>query len=687
MRERGHLLNLSSTSSPPFPAQGLNRVTAKKFLAERSAAYMTARSALREMRALVDPLHRPLLPRLPAWVSSGHDSSHQPSDADIKRDRERLQGWKAYLQWEESDPLELASTDSDALKKRVEVAYAKATMHMRFYPEIWFMAAKWAESHSGSANEAVQWLKDGLEANPGSFLLSFAYVESGEARSSTADCAAVFEKLLAHVHRKIDALTANLGEALGKIDSTASEAQAQALAARRAGGDADEIEGEEREEERKRTEAREAEKEALRSATKPRIESLKEEASLVWIKWMHFVRRTEGLRPTRAVFSKARKSPHCTWQVYEASALMEYHCSKDAGVATKVFELALKSFGSDEAFVVRYLDFLISINDDNNARALFERTITTFSPAERARPLWDRWASYEYSFGDSTSIRKLEARLAETFPEEPPLNRLVARSSYMDLEVIGPRDLGIVHGYGGATAADRAVASAAAAAASEAGAGAGAVPTVLPTPAAANGKDASIAAKAAAAAAAVSSAAKRPADDGLKRGASPADAGNKRMRGGDGGPSSRRGPLPPQNSVFGAGAGANGPSPGPPPPPPQQQQQQAPPPMMAERPLPDAILFFLSILPSQRSFDGPRLPAGEIMEALRQANVPAPGAGGPPGRGGPPGAAAGGGWGPQRGGGGPPPPVGMRMGAAGPAPPPGGGRGMPMAGGGGGRRY
>ncbi|PWN29899.1 Suf-domain-containing protein [Jaminaea rosea] len=670
---------------------GLNRVTAKKFLAERSPAYMTARSALREMRGLVDPLHRPLLPRLPAWIAS----VDSPAESDVTRDRERLQGWKAYLQWEESDPLELAATDTDALNKRVSVAYAKATMHMRFYPEIWYMAAKWAESHSPNPNEATQWLKDGLDANPGSFLLSFALVESGEARGATSECAGIFEALLAQVHKRIETLAASLDEQLAKIDTAGQEVRAAALAARRAGGEADEIEGEEREEERKRELARDAEKEALRSTTQPRIESLKEESSLVWIKWMHHVRRTEGLRPTRAVFSKARKSPHCTWQVYEASALMEYHCSKDAGVATKVFELALKTFGSDEAFVVRYLDFLISINDDNNARALFERTITTFQPAERARPIWDRWSSYEYSFGDSTSIKKLEARLAEAFPDEAPLKRLMDRSTYMDLEVIGPRDLGIVNTYG-ATAADRAVATAAAAAGAVGGEEAAATTT--------NGsKDAAIAAKAAAAAAAVSAAAatKRPADDMSRRGNSPAvgEGGNKRMRGGAGAgaserdlappPPQRRGPLPPQNSAFGAGgavAANNGGAPGLPPIPPSSAAGAPAPNVLAERPLPDAVLFFLSILPSLRSWDGPRLPAGEIMDVLRGATLPGPGPGqgqGGPGQGqgmgGPP---QRGGWGAQRGGmqGGMGTAGGMRGGPMGAA----AGRGMPMAGG---RRY
>lgn len=50
-----------------------------------------------------------------------------------------------------------------------------------------------------------------------------------------------------------------------------------------------------------------------------------------------------------------------------------------------------------------------------DARALFERVIPTFS-AERARPLWERWARYEYQFGDLEAAQKLEKRIAEVYP-------------------------------------------------------------------------------------------------------------------------------------------------------------------------------------------------------------------------------------------------------------------------------
>lgn len=48
------------------------------------------------------------------------------------------------------------------------------------------------------------------------------------------------------------------------------------------------------------------------------------------------------------------------------TALMEYHCNKDSGVAIKIFDLGTKAFPKEAAFAVKYLQFLIQINDENS---------------------------------------------------------------------------------------------------------------------------------------------------------------------------------------------------------------------------------------------------------------------------------------------------------------------------------
>lgn len=93
-----------------------------------------------------------------------------------------------------------------------------------------------------------------------------------------------------------------------------------------------------------------------------------------------------------------------------------------------------------------------------DARALFERVITAFSP-ERARPLWERWARYEYQYGDLEAAQKLEKRIAEVYPsgtcedtsfriwssqfsQDPPIKRFAQRHTYLGTDAIAARDLG-----------------------------------------------------------------------------------------------------------------------------------------------------------------------------------------------------------------------------------------------------
>ena len=51
----------------------------------------------------------------------------------------------------------------------------------------------------------------------------------------------------------------------------------------------------------------------------------------------------------------------------------------------------------------------------SDARALFERIVNNFPP-ERARPIWDRWARYEYQFGSLEAAQLLDKRVAEIYP-------------------------------------------------------------------------------------------------------------------------------------------------------------------------------------------------------------------------------------------------------------------------------
>ena len=224
------------------------------------------------------------------------------------------------------------------------------------------------------------------------------------------------------------------------------------------------------------------------------LQRLRTEYGVAWIMYMRFGRRSEGVESLRGIFFKARKDRFIPWEVYEASgmcfffvlplrnnlffsvALMEYHCSDDRAVASRIFERGLNFFGDEIDYVLRYLGFLISINDESSkcfsissnfpilmryilldARALFERVIPNFS-ADRARPLWERWARYEYQYGDLEAALKLEKRMAEVYASgmifffflcfydlitclDPPIKRFAQRHMYLGIDAIADRDL------------------------------------------------------------------------------------------------------------------------------------------------------------------------------------------------------------------------------------------------------
>ncbi|KAF8320076.1 Suf-domain-containing protein, partial [Clavulina sp. PMI_390] len=395
----------------------LNKITAKKFLGDLSPSYMTARTSLRDLRRLMEPLSIP-----PIKLPSGTAAASLPLTLPARptwigdSDRNLTQAWKAYLKWEESNPLD---ADEATLYARVSSAYRKAVMRMRFFPEIWYMAYNHLNNNA-KQDEATTLLKQGMDANPSSFLLHFAYAELCESLHQVQEAQGAFENLIKSLHTQLESIEAGIAtEVAAARDSVPQTDGANPELA---------LERDERE------------KAVVDRHTKE-LDVMRGELGVVWIMWMRFARRAQGLRPARGIFTQARKDKFCPWSVYEAAALMEYHASKSGDVSTKIFELGMKQFGTDVDFVIRYLGFLISINDDINGRALFESAIGNFT-GEKARPLWERWARYEYNFGDFAATQKLKARITEAYPNDPPLKHFAQRYAYHGVDAIAGHDLG-----------------------------------------------------------------------------------------------------------------------------------------------------------------------------------------------------------------------------------------------------
>ncbi|KIP07568.1 hypothetical protein PHLGIDRAFT_105533 [Phlebiopsis gigantea 11061_1 CR5-6] len=408
----------------------LNKITAKKFISDLTASHMQARTvltALQEHLTVLFPPSPPSKYRTSIWL---------PRVPTFTAGEKALQArWRAYLKWEESNPLEIDAPEKQQLQNRLQSVYRKALVRMRFYPEIWFMAYSWYKSLSldestpeakrkDRKDEAMNILKAGLEANPSSFILNFAYVEQQELNQNFEDVHATMDKFLGVLKKSLDDLEVQRGSP----HSSAASDQSQQVPT-----PVDEAFA-----------SQSATSSQSQDAKPPRDQELSDrrtEFGLAWIVYMRFARRAEGIKSARTVFGKARKDRWTPWEVYEAAALMEYHCSKAGDIAGRIFERGMENFPDEVELALRYLGFLISINDDANARALFERVVNSF-PAEKARPIWDRWARYEYQFGTLEASQLLEKRMAEAYPQDPAIKRFAERHKYLGCDAIAVCDLG-----------------------------------------------------------------------------------------------------------------------------------------------------------------------------------------------------------------------------------------------------
>ncbi|PCH41737.1 hypothetical protein WOLCODRAFT_69750 [Wolfiporia cocos MD-104 SS10] len=395
----------------------LNKITAKKFLSDIQSNHMQARTVLVQLQEHLTVLFPP-----PPPSRNGRPAIWLPRQPTFSAgDRALLTRWRAYLKWEESNPLQLDEKDKAKLIARLQGIYKKAIVRMRFFSEIWYMAYVYTNS-IGKSDEALALLKAGIEANPSSFVLNFAYAEAQELAGNLAEVHTLFDKFIDVLRQDLEAVEAKVISANSSFSSNGS---APAIVPE----PADQLPTGLLSNNSSFTTQVSDEK----PSKSKEVADRRTEYGIAWIMYMRFARRAEGLKSSRTVFGRARRERWTPWEVYEAAALMEYHCTKALEVANRIFEKGMELFNDEAEFVLRYLGFLISINDDNScvllnfstfrlpnsfvdARALFERVIGTFPP-ERARPIWERWGRYEYQYGDLAAAHKLEKRMAEVYPQ------------------------------------------------------------------------------------------------------------------------------------------------------------------------------------------------------------------------------------------------------------------------------
>ena len=253
----------------------LNRATAKRFLQDRSPAYMTARAAARQLQDYLSRLSRPAVsvPYRPNWNSS--------------TDRAQIQIWKTILRYEENDPMELG--EATAIRTRVLLAYKKAIAQLRFYPEIWYMAAGYAKKGE-KLDDATTYQKAGMEANPTSLLLHYAYIESEEGKGNLEECHKVYNGLLERLSVEIDKVNAAAQAEVQEALEEKARIETQEKTLKMQDGIMDE--GDEVGED-VRMQERESISKAILDGKAEQVDELKRLGANVWIMQMRFARRAE----------------------------------------------------------------------------------------------------------------------------------------------------------------------------------------------------------------------------------------------------------------------------------------------------------------------------------------------------------------------------------------------------------
>ena len=167
--------------------QTVNRATAKKMIADRSAAYMTARAHIKSLQEL-------------SLEGVDRDALSLPEVHSDDRSDARAAGWLRWILWEQSNPLQLDKTQQSV---RVMYAFKKTLMVLRHRPEIWLCMASYCGEVGGEESVITNILKQAIEYNPASLSLALALAERYEVDGKSAtEARNVYEQLLSVLEAK-----------------------------------------------------------------------------------------------------------------------------------------------------------------------------------------------------------------------------------------------------------------------------------------------------------------------------------------------------------------------------------------------------------------------------------------------------------------------------------------------------
>lgn len=340
-----------------------NRTLAKRALDEWRPRFQAARTLVKDRTALVERLDMRALP-LPPGRAGG-------------RQARQAAAWREYIAWEKRNEQQL---DPGAYQTRVILAYEQALMILLQYPDVWLDFAAWHAVGGGAGPAAgVAVLHRSRRALPAALVLHFAAADAEEGAGAVAKAREVYEELVERLMAEEQAQQAQAPAiappAAGEGPAPAADGQGEGSAPAAAGegeapppppppggataGEAAEGAGADGAPAPSQEGGEAPAKPSAGAPSAPPPPTFTPEAgTLIWIHYMRFARRVDGIMAARKLFLRARKWQPLRWQAFVASALLEWaHEGKDQ-IPRNIFELGLKTFLAEPGYVLQYATFL-----------------------------------------------------------------------------------------------------------------------------------------------------------------------------------------------------------------------------------------------------------------------------------------------------------------------------------------
>lgn len=415
----------------------VNVATASKFIAERSTEFMDARSWHTEWNNSTRQLRRDVLP----YTLQSH------RDYITKQ----LKLWFKWIELEKKNALNLK--EDTQVQQRIEYVYKQAISTLPFVPEIWFRYIKFTlgNNDEASLSKCIDAAQQGVVLNPRSFLVAFQLSELFEKDANYAKAAEVLNKLVTVYREDEEKLAARI-EAIKKVpeveekDDKSDDEDNIKPVPQISASDADRL-----------------------LSLEEKHEEISRLVTLVYTKLMMFSKRSQGIKEARAVFKQAREEfKNVGYEFYVENAKMEYYSDKQK-TADKVFKLAQKNFSKNGEFLLAYLDYLILTNSVEEMRVFFESAVTALlkeissdkeellkplDPYQKVvrpkniarneafmRQIIQKYIRFATNYLDIDTVKSLESRYEQFFPEDDPMVLFADRYRDHDLNVIKRYDL------------------------------------------------------------------------------------------------------------------------------------------------------------------------------------------------------------------------------------------------------